>query len=329
MVDLIEHLDDIYSTFINMKKVCSPSTKLLITSINPSWMLPLHLLEKMKLKMPEGPHNWLSLDDIGNLLMLADFNASESYHRIFGLVQILVANLLPARKTKNMSASIIIPSYNEEENILECIKRIGIKDKEIIVVDDGSSDKTSEMVEKYGNGVKLVSYKPNMGKGHAVKMGFDAATKDILVILDADMSVPPEELNRFIMPIEEGKADFVNGTRLIYPLEEAAMNDLHMIGNKIFGNFFSYIIGQRITDTLCGTKSFRREDYRKKIELRERSWPDFDMLFGAAKNGLKIVEMPVHYKKRVAGSSKMKTFRHGWLLIKMCIRGFIELKIKR
>jgi len=84
-----------------------------------------------------------------------------------------------------------------------------------------------------------------------------------------------------------------------------------------------------VTDTLCGTKSLLRENYKKHITLKEKSWPDFDLLFDTAKENLKIVEMPVHYKKRVSGKSKMKSLKHGLILTKMCLRGFWELKIKK
>jgi len=331
MVDLIEHLDDIYSSFKELRGFCNQNTKIVITSINPTWALPLHVLEWLKLKMPEGPHNWLAMEDMINLLYLLDYKIRSVEHSLLSLIQVIVAEFDKISKKEKMSASIVIPAYNEEKNILKCIERIPNKNNyEIIVIDDGSIDNTAKVVKSLKNPrVKLISYKPNEGKGVAVKGGFDSAKGDVLVILDADMAVPPEEVSRFLEPIEMGKADFVNGTRLIYPMESGAMTDLHMIGNKIFSMIFTWLLNQRVTDTLCGTKSLLRVNYKKYINLKEKSWPDFDLLFQTANKKLKIVEMPVHYKKRVAGKSKMKTLRHGVLLTKMCLKGFWKLKIKK
>ena len=198
------------------------------------------------------------------------------------------------------------------------------------MVDDGSIYRTAEMVRKIAkrrSGVRLISYHQNRGKGFAVKRGFDEATGDVLMILDADMSVPPEELKRFFEIISKGKADFVNGTRMIYQMEDQAMRNLHIFGNRIFGKIFSWLLGQRVTDTLCGTKALLKKDY-KKIEMGKCRWGDFDLLFGAARLRLRMAEIPVHYRKRVAGESKMKTFRHGFFLLRMCFRGFWKLKVK-
>ncbi len=335
MADLVEHLQDVYMALKSLRNNCKPDTKIIITSINPTWSMPLHVLEHLKMKMPEGPHNWIGLEDLGNILNLLDYRIVKRGHFLHSLVQYVIAQPAPSKKRRKLTVSVVIPAYNEVGNIANCVRRVGkvlSANDEIIVVDDGSTDRTSSAVKKVmkkDRRIKLVSYKPNVGKGNAVKVGFDAAKKDVIVILDADMSVPPEEIDRFVGPIEKGKADFVNGTRLIYPLEEGAMTDLHMFGNRIFGRTFTWLLGQRITDTLCGTKSLLRSDYLKNITLRTKAWPDFDMLFNAAKSKMRIVEMPVHYKKRISGKSKMKTFMHGMLLARMCLRGFWELKFKK
>ncbi len=331
MVDLIEHLDDIYTVFKQVRRLCNKNTKIVITSINPIWTVPLHILEWLKLKTPEGPHNWLTIEDMGNLFYLLDYKIRKVEHSLFSMIQVIVIEPDKKSKKKKMSASVVIPAYNEEKNILKCIERIPDNNNyEIIVIDDGSNDGTPKVVKDLKNPkVRLVSYKPNEGKGIAIKRGFDIASGDILIILDADMAVPPEEVDRFLEPIEQEKADFVNGTRLIYPMESGAMTDLHMIGNKMFSIIFSWLLSQRVTDTLCGTKSLLRENYKKYINLKEKSWPDFDLLFDSADKNLKIVEMPVHYKKRTGGKSKMKSLKHGFLMSKMCLKGIWRLKIQK
>lgn len=230
-------------------------------------------------------------------------------------------------KDNKYSVSVIIPCFNEEGNIESCIKRVPKlgKKTEIIVVDDGSKDTTVEIVKKlkkkYSN-LRLISYKPNKGKGHAVRVGLDAGRGEILAILDADMAVPPEELNKFIKPLKEGKAQFANGTRFIYKMEDGAMGKINYIGNKIMGLMFTLALGQKITDSLCGTKVIFRKDYKKIGIHKEDPWGDFSLLFGAARLGLKIDEVGVHYKKRVAGKSKMKVLEHGIKLMKVWFKQY-------
>ncbi|MHA1297860.1 MAG: flippase-like domain-containing protein [Candidatus Helarchaeota archaeon] len=219
---------------------------------------------------------------------------------------------------KPKKVSIIIPCYNEEDNIIECINRVpNFKfDYEIIVVDDGSTDKTAEVARtaKRKN-VKVLRYKNNRGKGHACRIGIKYATGDVIVICDADMATQPEELGSVLAPLFNGSADFVNGSRLVYPMEEGAMKKSHIFGNHIFAWFFSLYLGVRLTDTLCGFKAFRKDQIEGK--LTEDSWPDFDMLFQAKKSNLRVVEVPIHYKARKAGKSKMKTFKHGYDMLRM------------
>lgn len=232
---------------------------------------------------------------------------------------------------KKYSVSVIIPCYNEEGNIENCIKRVPKlgNNTEIIVVDDGSKDKTAEIAKKlqkkYSN-LRLISYSPNKGKGNAVKVGLDAGKNDILLILDADMAVAPLELPKFIKPFEEGKARFTNGARFTYKMEKGAMKPLNMIGNKLMGMMFSLALGQKITDTLCGTKVLFRKDYKKIGISKDDPWGDFSLIFGAAKSGLKIYEVPVHYKRRVAGQSKMKLFEHGMKLFKVWYKLYLNYR---
>ncbi|MDO8525495.1 MAG: glycosyltransferase family 2 protein [Candidatus Omnitrophota bacterium] len=237
-------------------------------------------------------------------------------------------------RDRGLSASIIIPCHNEEMNVVLCYPRIppmGVS-QEFIFVDDGSTDKTKDKITELtarDKRVKLISYPGRKGKGHAVRTGIAAAKGDVLIILDADMSVMPEDLPDFFSLINVGDADFVNGTRMVYPVKQS-MNALHILGNKIFSRLFTWLLGQRITDTLCGTKAFLKSDYDKINMLSENDpWGDFDLLIGAATLGLRIVEMPVRYQKRLFGYSKMRPFKHGLILFSRVIWGFKELKVKR
>jgi len=357
MADIIDHLPDIWETFVSLKKIINEDTKIIITTINLDWEPLLLICEKLGLKMPEGPHNFISIDDLINLLVLNNFQIEQKGASLLIPIYIPfisnIINKLAAKipflqnlcvikylvvsykdeleKNKNLTCSVIVPCHNEAENIEECIKRIPRIGKytEIIVVDDGSTDGTKEQLIriKKERDIKFISYPTNKGKGYAVKAGFDFASGDILMILDADMTVMPEELPRFFIPFVNDHAEFVNGARMIYPVSKQAMRRLHLFGNKVFTLILSWLMNKRITDTLCGTKALYAKDY-KKMKMGHCRWGDFDLLFGAAKLNLNIAEMPVHYKHRVAGKSKMRTFKHGLLLLRMCFRGFVELKLK-
>jgi glycosyltransferase involved in cell wall biosynthesis len=229
----------------------------------------------------------------------------------------------------HLGCSVVIPCYNESGNIEEAIRRIPQmgRETEIVVVNDGSKDDTAEKVKALQNSypnLKLVDYSPNRGKGKAVQAGFEAATQEVVMILDADISVPPEELPRFFEPLNKGLCQFVNGTRMVYPMQDQAMRMANLFGNKIFGLLMTFLTQQSLTDTLCGTKAFYRKDL-KRIKWGLDRWGDFDLLFGAAKMGSKILEVPVHYMSRKAGESKMKTFQHGLHLLGACYLGFREL----
>ena len=223
---------------------------------------------------------------------------------------------------KQDSLSVIIPCLNEEEIISDCIKAIPKMPwtTEIIVVDDGSTDKTVEVVKELNRkDVRIVSYKPNRGKGYAFRQGMKAAKGDVVVIQDADMN--PKELPEIVKPIFEDKADFVNGTRLVYEMEKGAMKPLHVPGNKAFALIVSMFIGQKLTDALCGYKAFKRKVLSG--QLKDDSWPDFELLLKAKRNHMRIVEVPIHYNARKGGESKMKTFSHGWSMLSKLIKAVL------
>jgi glycosyltransferase involved in cell wall biosynthesis len=224
---------------------------------------------------------------------------------------------------KPSSLSIICPCHNEEATIFDCIKAIPKLPwkTEILVVDDGSTDKTAAVAKKIkGRNIKVISYNPNKGKGYAFRKGFEVATGEVVVIQDADMDASTN-LKEIVRPIFNGKADFVNGSRLVYPMEEGAMKQLHIPGNKIFAFLVSILIGTKLTDSLCGYKAFKRKTLVGK--LKEDSWPDFELLINASRNKMRIVEVPIHYNRRKAGLSKMKTFSHGWNMLLMLVRAVL------
>lgn len=354
--NLVDYLPDVLATFFKVKELLDTDGLIIVTTNNPLWEPILKFAGRLKLRTPDGPRNFWTNRDIANLANLSDlevvkmglkffvpkwiplissfinFVMSEiPILRQFCLLQYLV--IRPQKKRQELSCSVIIPCYNEEQNIAECINRVPKFGKftEIIVVDDGSTDKTAQKVQdliKTKDNLKLISYVPNKGKGNAVKNGFEAAKGDVLIILDADMSVMPEDMPKFFYSIQEGKADFINGTRMIYPMEGQAMRSLNYIGNKFFNFILSWLIEQRVTDTLCGTKAILKKDFLK-INMEKCPWGDFDLLLGIAKLKKKIVEMPVHYQRRTAGRSKMRVIKHGFLLMRMCWIGFLELKLFR
>ena len=198
---------------------------------------------------------------------------------------------------------------------------------EIIFVEGNSTDHTWQAIQdaqlKYGADRRiLIAQQDGKGKGDAVRKGFSLATQDILMILDADMTVPPEDLPKFYRAIKDNKGEFINGTRLVYPMEKKAMRFFNLLGNKFFATAFSWVLGQRFKDTLCGTKVISRENYRKLASNRAYfgdfdPFGDFDLIFGAARMGLKIVELPIRYRERLYGETNISRWRHGAILLAM------------
>jgi len=368
MSDLIGFLSDIRQAFTELHKVCRPDTQIIITQYNYLWEPILKLGERLGLKMSQQHQNWLGFPDLKNLLSLTGFEISHEELRLLfpkkvpllstlmneyvvklpGLRHLCLLEVLqahpvsPPRKPKDYSCSIIIPTRNEAGNIEGCVERTPELGSwtELIFVDgestDGTVEKIREMMARYENkrAIKFIPQFPAVGKGDAVRKGFDAASGDILMILDSDLTVPPEDLPKFYAPLAEGTAEFVNGSRLVYPMEKEAMRLLNIIANKLFSYAFTWLLEQRITDTLCGTKVLFQKDY-KRIEAGRAffgdfdPFGDFDLLFGASRLNLKIAEMPVRYRARTYGDIKIDRFRHGWLLLKMTVIAFRKLKLAR
>jgi len=238
---------------------------------------------------------------------------------------------------RDVSVSVIVPARNESgniENILKRVPELG-KQTEIIFVEGGSRDNTYEtileMVPRFPNRKCQVFRQSGKGKGDAVRLGFREARGDILIILDADLTVPTEDLVRFVEALTSGRGEFVNGVRLVYPMENQSMRFLNMVVNKFFSLAFSWLLGQPIKDTLCGTKALWKRDYETIAANRDYfgnfdPFGDFDLLFGAAKLNLKISEIPIRYRSRTYGDTNIDRWQHGWMLLKMVI--FAAKRIK-
>lgn len=365
MQDLIGHLSDVWVAFRNLRNVSTPETRIILNYYNQLWEPAIILLEVLGLKVKQPHQNWLSLADIENILYLNGYEIIKKGSRflfpmyipiISTLINKYIAKLPVIKKlclvqyiiakevaspapAKQYSCSVIIPAKNEAGNVFAAVERtpeLG-KGTEIVFVvgksTDDTNEKIREAIKRFPNkNIKCIAQGNGTGKGDAVRKGFEAATGDILMILDADLTVPPEDLPKFYLAIAENKGEFINGTRLVYPMQKEAMRPLNILGNKAFSLIFTWILEQRIKDTLCGTKVLLKKDYVKIQEGRNffgdfDPFGDFDLLFGAAKQNLKIVELPVRYMERTYGSTKISRFRHGFLLLRMSILAFVKFKL--
>lgn len=363
LVETIGHVDDIQLAFNELHKVCKPETRVIIVYYNYLWEPVLKFAEAVGLRMKQPLQHWLPLDDISSMLYLNDFEVikkgyrfllplyiplvSTFFNRFVGnmpffwklsLNEILIARPKGMRKSpKETSCSVIVPCRNEKGNIEQAVLQtpeMG-KSMEIIFVEGHSQDGTIEECErvkkKYSQKDIAVLIQDGKGKYDAVKKGFSHAKNDILIILDADLTVPPKDLPKFFDAIASGKGEFINGTRLVYQMEGKAMRLLNLLGNKFFSRAFTYILEQRIRDTLCGTKVLWKEDYLKIAEGRKYfgdfdPFGDFDLLFGASKLNLKIVEIPIKYRDRSYGTTQISRFRNGLILFKMVFFALGKIK---
>ncbi len=366
MQDLLGNLDDIWLSFRNLSRVTTPETRVIITTYNPLWEPLVMLAGAAGLKGRDLRQNWLAIADIENFLYLnnyelvkkgcrflmpfyipllsAFFNrflAKLPFFKELGLIQFIIARETPAKpEVKNYSVSVIVPCRNEVGNMERLFSELPAlgKSTELVFVDGNSSDGTVEKIRELAVKrpelpVKILLQGGAFGKADAVRKGFDVCTGDVLMILDADLTVAPEDLKKFYTAIAEGKGEFINGSRLVYPMEKGAMRFLNMLGNKTFSLIFTWTLGQRIKDTLCGTKVLLRSNYDKIKAGRAYfgdfdPFGDFDLLFGASKLNLRITELPVSYKERKYGETKISRWRHGLLLFRMAFIAFIKLKLR-
>jgi SAM-dependent methyltransferase len=364
--DTIGHLDDIERAFERVRPLLREGGRVIVTYYNFLWEPALEAGVRLGMRTPWPSQNWLSMTDIANLLHLAGFEVVRSgtdillpasvpvistvANRIAAQLPVLrhaalvchfVARAIPEPLAEPLpSVSIVCPCLNESGNIREAVARtpqMGPR-TELIFVDGNSTDGTVEEIQtvlaEYRGPleVRLVHQGTGKGKGDAVRRGFAAARHDIFMILDADLTVAPEELPKFYKALVTGKGEVVNGVRLVYPREGEAMRFLNLLGNKFFSAALSWILEQPIKDSLCGTKAIRRQDYRRIEENRAvfgdfDPFGDFDLLFGAAKLNLKILDLPVRYRARNYGDTKISRFSHGWLLLKMTAFGFRALRM--
>lgn len=364
--DTVGALIDVWGAFRALRRVCHAGTRVILTSYNFLWEGVLGLGEKLGLKMPIPAQNWLGRDDLSNLLELNHFEVIRKGMaqllplgipvvaplvnrylaplpgiRHLALTEFIVARLaagggpIPAR---NYSCSVVVPCRNEQGNIDEIVARTPEMGSgtEIIFVDGSSTDGTVEAIQRHLDAktrprMKLIHQGDGRGKGDAVRKGFAAAAGEVLFILDADLTVAPEDLPKFYAAIAEGRGEFINGSRLAYPMEGEAMRFLNMVGNKAFSLALSGILQQRLKDTLCGTKVLFRKDYERIARARGffgefDPFGDFDLIFGAAKQNLRIVELPVRYRARTYGETKISRWRNGATLLRMTALAYRKFK---
>lgn len=362
--DTIGYFTDVQQVLSELHAVCHPDTRILITYRNALWTPVLTMAERLGLKMPEARQNWLDRADITNLLDVADLDVVRTGRKLlmpryvpllstflnryvanlplfnyFGLYSFIVARSQHQRKpAADHTVTVVVPARNESGNIESIVRRTPQMGRhtELIFVEGNSTDDTWAEIQRVTahyrteRDIKCVQ-QDGKGKGDAVRKGFGMATGDILMILDADMTVPPEDLPKFFDAIASGKGEYINGTRLVYPMQKEAMRTLNLLGNKFFSIAFSWLLNQRIKDTLCGTKVLTQANYQRLIANRSYfgdfdPFGDFDLIFGSAKLNLQFVEIPIRYRARTYGETNISRFSHGWLLLKMTFFALNKIK---
>lgn len=342
---------DVQQLLERLATVATPATRLLINFHNNLWRPVFTAGEWLGLRTPVPSANWLSSHDIENFLELSEWEVIKRQPRVLWpldtpflaafinrwiapflpfacLALFTVARLRPIAAPKPLSVSVVIPARNEAGNIEAAVLRTPQMGAwtELIFIEGHSNDNTWDEIERvrtaYPDRRIVTLRQTGKGKGNAVREAYAVASGDILMILDADLTMPPEELPKFYDAITSGKAEFANGSRLVYPMEEKAMQFLNMVANKFFGLAFSWLLGQRVKDTLCGTKVLTRDHYLKIAANRAYfgefdPFGDFDLLFGADKQNLKIRDIPIRYRERTYGSTNIQRWRHGLLLFRM------------
>ena len=353
--DLVNDLWDVQCVLQQLSRLSIPRTRVILNFYSRLWELPLALAECLRLGRPTLHQNWLTAEDMYGLLRLADFEVIQRWEEVLcplpipflaalsnrylvrlwpfkmlALTNFLVAQPRAQRRPSDAEpmVSVVIPARNEAGNISDIFTRtpeLG-RGTELVFVEGHSTDNTYGAIEKAiaehpERRCKLIK-QSGVGKGDAVRLGFSESSGEILMILDADLTVSPEDLYRFHEVLCSGKGEFANGVRLVYPMEKQAMRFINLLGNKFFSLAFSWLLGQPVKDTLCGTKALWKSDYARIAADRSYfgdfdPFGDFDLLFGAAKLRLKIVEVPIRYGERTYGATNIQRWKHGWLLLKM------------
>ncbi len=360
LCNTIGSLHDIQAVLEQLRSLCTPTTRLILTFYNPIWEGILQFASAIGQRMPLPAQNWLSHHDVRNLLSLAHFEVIRSGKRMLiprsipllaplfnhciaplpgiqqlCLTEFIVARLQPrldrdAKPEHQPSCSVVIPARNEAGNIRNCVENLPEMGchTEIIFVEGNSTDPTWAEMQRvqaeFGQtrDIKILQ-QDGKGKGDAVRKGFAAATGDILIILDSDLTVQAEDMPKFFRTVTSGQCDFANGCRLVYPLDNSTMPSLNRWANRFFAGLLSYILGIQIKDSLCGTKVLRRSDYLTILANRNDfgdfdPFGDFDLLLGAVKHNLKIMDIPVRYYPRIYGQSNIQHVKEGFMLLKIC-----------
>ncbi len=360
--DLVPFVHDLVGLCENLRRHSHPRTRVIVNFHSQLWRPVLRLAEILRLKSRKPVQNWVSPDDIRNVLELAGFEPVTRSRRILFPKRVpvlstflngFVASIWPfnylcltywivARPVsgpgEELSVSVVCPCRNEEGNIRAAIERLPEMGKgtELIFVEGGSTDGTRAEIERQiaahpDRSVSLV-LQTGKGKGDAVRAGFAVARNEVLMILDADLTVAPEDLPKFYRALADRRAELVNGSRLVYDLEKGSMRFLNILGNRLFSVLFRLIVGQHVKDTLCGTKVLHRDDYARIAAGRAYfgdfdPFGDFDLLFGAGKLSLRIADLPVRYHARTYGETNISRFRHGLLLLRMTAFAFWKFRV--
>lgn len=364
MSDLVNDVWDVQALLEEVSRVCAPHTRLVINSYSRLWELPLTATQRLNLAMPALNQNWLTVEDLEDLLRLSDYQVVRHWSEILcpvgipvvaGLLNRFVVRLWPFRLLaltnfvvarpmarsdragENPRVSVIVPARNEEGNIEQILRRVPEMGggTEIIFVEGHSTDKTYQVIERSiashpERSAKLLK-QAGKGKGDAVRLGFQEAQGRVLMILDADLTVTPEDLPRFYRALVSGKGELINGVRLVYPMEDKAMRFLNLVGNKLFSLCFSWLLGQPVKDTLCGTKVLWKDRY--EVIAAHRSYfgeldpfGDFDLILGSARLNMHILDLPIRYRERRYGVTNIRRWAGGLLLLRMTIAAAREIK---
>jgi len=366
MVNMITHLTDVQQTLENLHSLCHARTRLIVYSYSRLWQPVFRLAEMLGFKFRQPPESWLPPEEIKNMLMLADFEVvrddlqllapvwiplvSELMNRyvghlpfvdlfslMFGIIARPSAHRHRGERSSRPSTSVIIPCRNEAGHIPQLVDRLPDlgPNSEFLFVEGNSSDDTEAAIRGAIEAHPLRPFRllkqQGKGKGDAVRLGFSQARGEVVLILDSDMGVAPEDIPKFVEALVRGKGDLINGSRLVYPMEGRAMRLLNLLANKSFALLFSWLLGQEVRDTLCGTKALYREDYERIAANRSYfgdfdPFGDFDLLFGAARLNLRIVDLAIRYHERQYGETNIRRFRHGLLLLRMSVFGARKFK---
>ena len=351
---------DVQKILENVHSVSHERTRLVLNFHSLLWWPFISFGTTLGIRSPHPPCNWLSSTDMRNMLSLAGWDVIKQQGRLLmtfpclGLEKIVNRFIAPIlsplaltvfqvarpmqRARGEKTVSVVIPARNEAGNIENAVRRLPRlgKHTEIIFIEGNSTDHTWSEIEsvkaQYSDLDIMTMRQTGKGKGNAVREAFDAANGEVLMILDADLTVPPEELGKFYDVLVSGRADFANGVRLVYPMEDKAMQFFNFCANKFFGIAFSWALGQPLKDTLCGTKVLFREDYQRIAANRSHfgdfdPFGDFDLLFGANHLHLKIGDVPIRYRERTYGETNIQRWRHGVLLLRMLLLAVTKIRL--